>query len=201
MPISIIISSSNLIKFEEIKKKNSLIQCGLDPYLPVYPSIYDLILKLVNLNFILTLDRVFSTSIRFQFVTLPLQQLLSYCPLLHTLPSASSLSLSHPSDSSLTQLPRQLSPSLMNSLPYSTFFSCIFRLILFQLLFFCSPPLLLDLTILLDFPLSFIFFSLNFANSFPKKSLSLSQFPSSSLNLSLTCKCPLFCVFFCQSFQ
>ena len=65
--ISITISSFDLIKFKEIFQI-SLIPCGFDPYLLVYRSISDLILKLVSLDIILTLDRVFSTTIHSQFV-------------------------------------------------------------------------------------------------------------------------------------
>ena len=39
-----------------------LIACGFDPYLPLYPSIHELFLKLVSLHFVLNLDRVYSTT-------------------------------------------------------------------------------------------------------------------------------------------
>ena len=56
-PISIIDSLSDLIKFEETSEI-SLIPYGFDPYLPLYPSIQDIFIKLVSLDFVLTLDCV-----------------------------------------------------------------------------------------------------------------------------------------------
>ena len=46
----------------------TLIPCGFDPYSPLHPSICDLILKLVSLDTVLTLDRVFSTTSWSRFV-------------------------------------------------------------------------------------------------------------------------------------
>ena len=46
-----------------------LILCGFDPYLPLYPSIRELIFKLVSLDFILTQHRVYSMTARIRFLT------------------------------------------------------------------------------------------------------------------------------------
>ena len=65
--ISKLNSSSDLIEFQRYLK-NSLIFCGFDPYLPLYPSIRELIFKLVSWDFILTRDRVYSRTARVCFV-------------------------------------------------------------------------------------------------------------------------------------
>ena len=52
--------------------KITLILCGVDPYLLIYPSIHDLILKLVSLDIILTSDHVFSMNSRSRFFSVPI---------------------------------------------------------------------------------------------------------------------------------
>ena len=66
-PISIINSSSDLIKFEEYIK-NSLFPCGFDPYLPLCHSIWVNFPKLVSSILFLTRDRVKSTTSRSHLV-------------------------------------------------------------------------------------------------------------------------------------
>ena len=46
----------------------SLIPCGFNPYLPLYPSIRDIFIKLVSLELFLTLDRVQLMTTRSGFV-------------------------------------------------------------------------------------------------------------------------------------
>ena len=83
--ISITDSSSDLIKLKEIIKEFSLIPCGFNRYLLLYPSIRDLILKLVSLEFILTVDRVFSMTIRSRSVNSPFLSSLAKMLGLHNL--------------------------------------------------------------------------------------------------------------------
>ena len=66
-PISTIDLSSDLINFEE-NIKNFLFPCGFDPYLPLYPSIRIIFIKLVSLEIFLTRDRVKSTTSQFPLV-------------------------------------------------------------------------------------------------------------------------------------
>ena len=59
-----------IIRFDQIRRDLKiffLFPCGFNPYLPLYPSICDLVLKWVSFD-ILTLDHVFSTTLWSRFV-------------------------------------------------------------------------------------------------------------------------------------